>query len=511
MTTRKEDQPATAGAGSVQPELRSLVIRGVSWKVGSHVLVQVFSFASTLILARLLTPRDFGLAGLALVFSGLAFIFADLGIGASIVQRESLTEEDRSTAFWSNAGLGLVLTLIGIGLSWPLADLYRQPEVQPLFAVVSLTFLFTALGTTQGALLIRSMSFRSLEVRTIVATSTSIVIGIGLAALGYGPWAIIAQSLAISGISTLLLWRSSPWRPHFIYSTESFKHLLGFGSLIFGSNLTRYLERNADNFLIGRFRGPAALGAYGIAYNIMLVPLMRIALPVQQVFFPALSRISEPREAGALWLRMSRILAAAVVPCLLGMAVVAPDFVVVVLGDKWRSSIHVLQILAWVAIIQFAAAETSTLMQAIGRAGIVLRFSVVSAILGVAGFAVGVHWGIIGVAVGYAITNTLVVPFYVAIGGRAVDVSLGRYCRVLSGVAQAAIAMALIVLGLRFALLDQLSAGPRLVVLIVVGIAVYPPLCRWRAPEVAQEIRRVRASRRGEPGAPRGLRTEIGG
>ena len=511
MTTRDEDQPATAGAGSVRPELRSLVIRGVSWKVGSHVLVQVFSFASTLILARLLTPRDFGLAGLALVFSGLAFIFADLGIGASIVQRESLTEEDRSTAFWSNAGLGLVLTLVGVGLSWPLAHLYRQPEVQPLFAVVSLTFLFTALGTTQGALLIRSMSFRSLEVRTIVATSTSIVIGIGLAALGYGPWAIIAQSLAISGISTLLLWRSSPWRPRFIYSTESFKHLLGFGSLIFGSNLTRYLERNADNFLIGRFRGPAALGAYGIAYNIMLVPLMRIVLPVQQVFFPALSRISEPREAGALWLRMSRILAAAVVPCLLGMAVVAPDFVVVVLGDKWRSSIHVLQILAWVAIIQFAAAETSTLMQAIGRAGIVLRFSVVSAILGVAGFAVGVRWGIIGVAVGYAITNTLVVPFYVAVGGRAVDVSLGQYCRVLSGVAQAATAMALIVLGLRFALLDQLSAGPRLVVLIVVGVAVYPPLCRWRAPEVAQEIRRVRASRRGEPGAPRGLRTEIGG
>jgi hypothetical protein len=141
----------------------------------------------------------------------------------------------------------------------------------------------------------------------------------------------------------------------------------------------------------------------------------------------------------------------------------------------------------------------------------VFRFSVVSAILGVAGFAVGVHWGIIGVAVGYAITNTLLVPFYVAVGGRAVDVSLGRYCRVLSGVAQAATAMALIVLGLRFALLDQLPAGLRLVVLIVVGIAVYLPLCRWRAPEVAQEIRRVRASRRGEPGAPRALRTEIGG
>ena len=509
--SRSGDQPATTKDGSARPELRSLVFSGLRWKGASQVLLQVISFGSTLILARLLTPRDFGLAGLATVFAGIAFLFADLGLGASIVQRKQLTEEDRSTAFWSNAALGLVLTLIGVGLSWPLADLYHQPEVQPLFAVISITFLFTALGITQGAVLIRNLAFRSLEVRTVVATFTSVVIGIAVAALGYGPWAIIAQSIAITAVSTLLLWRSSPWRPHFVYSTESLKHLLGFGGLVFGSNIVRYLERNVDNFLIGRFRGPAALGVYAIAYNITLVPLMKIVLPVQQVFFPALSRIHEPREAGGLWLRMSRILAALVVPGLLGMAVVAPDFVVAVLGEKWRSSIHVLQILAWVGIVQFAAAETTTLMQALGRAGIVFRYSVVSAIVSITGFAIGVHWGIIGVAVGYAIANTLVIPFYVAIGGRAVGVTVGSYCRALSGVVQAATAMALVVLGLRLALLDHLAAGLRLVVLIAAGVAVYVPLCKWRAPEVAEEIQRVRASRRGDPETPRGLRTEVGG
>jgi O-antigen/teichoic acid export membrane protein len=142
------------------------------------------------------------------------------------VQRRELTERDRSTAFWSNTGLGLFLTIAGIGLSWPLADLYREPEVQPLFAVLSLTFLLTALGTTQGAILIRNLSFRSRELRTIVATSTAVAIGIVLAGLGYGPWAIIAQSLAVSGISTFLLWRSSPWRPHFVFSIASLTHLL---------------------------------------------------------------------------------------------------------------------------------------------------------------------------------------------------------------------------------------------------------------------------------------------
>jgi O-antigen/teichoic acid export membrane protein len=509
--TRSDDEPATTKDGSGRPELRSLVVTGLRWKGASQVLLQILSFTSTLVLARLLTPRDFGLAALATVFAGLAFLFADLGLGASIVQRATLTEEDRSTAFWSNVGLGLVLTLAGVALSWPLADLYHQPEAQPLFAVISLTFLFTALGTTQGALLIRSLSFRSLELRTIVATFTSITIGIALAALGYGPWAIIAQSLTISGISTLLLWRSSPWRPRFVYSSESLKHLLGFGGLIFGSNLVRYLERNVDNFLIGRFRGPAALGAYGIAYNIMLVPLLKIVLPAQQVFFPALSRIREPGEAGRLWLRMSRVLAAVVIPGLLGMAVVAPDFVVVVLGEKWRQSIRVVQILAWVGIIQVAAAETTTLMQAIGRAGIVFRYSIASATISIAGFAIGVHWGIVGVAIGYAIANTLLIPFYVGFSGRAVGLSLGDFCRALSGVVQAATAMALVVLGLRLALLHELSAGPRLVVLIVAGVAVYVPLCMWRAPEVAQEIRRVRTSRRGGSEPSHGLQAEAGG
>lgn len=511
MTARSGDQPAPAGDGSAQPEVRSLVVRGLSWKGASQVLVQLGSFASTLILARLLTPHDFGLAGFAIVFAGIGFLFADLGLSASIVQRRELTEEDRSTAFWINAALGVLLTLAGVALSWPLADLYRQPAAQPLIAVVSLTFLFTALGTTQGAILIRNLAFRSLETRTIVATFTAFAIGITMAALGFGPWAIIAQSLAISGISTLLLWRASPWRPRFMFSSESLRHLLGFGSLIFGSGLVRYIERNVDNLLIGRFRGPAALGTYGIAYNIMLVPLMKIVVPAQQVFFPALSRIRETREAGGLWLRMSRVLAAVAVPALLGMAVIAPDFIVVVLGEKWSASIHVLQILAWVGILQVGAAETTTLLEAFGRAGIILRYAIVSATLSILGFAIGVHWGIIGVAVGYAIANTLVIPFYVALGSRAVGVSLGQYSRALSGVVQAAAAMALVVLGLRFAVLDELSAGPRLVLLIVAGVVIYVPMCMWRAPEVAEEIRRVRASRRRKPEAPPGLRTEAGG
>jgi polysaccharide transporter, PST family len=499
VTASAPPDPAAA-AGSAASHgglgsLRSLVVSGIRWKLGSQIIVQGLSFASTLTLARLLSPRDFGLAGIALAFASLAFLLADLGLGASLVQRSELTEDDRSTAFWTSAGLGCLLAGAGVGLSWPLADLYDQPRVQPLFAVLSLSFVLTALGTTQGALLIRGLRFRSLELRTLAATSTSLAAGIVLAALGYGPWAIITQALLNCGVSTALLWRSSAWRPQRRYSTQSLRHLLGYGGPLFGSSLVWYVERNLDNVLIGRFRGPAALGQYGLAYNIMLVPLKKVVQPVQQVFFPALSRVRERSDAAAIWLRMTRLLAVFAVPSLAGLAIVAPDFVVVVLGEKWRPAVHVLQILSWVGLIQLAAAQTTTMLQVLGRSGDVFRYAVASASLSVAGFAIGLHWGIVGVAAGYAIANTIVIPVYVALGARAVGFSLRDIARALAGVVEVAAVMAAAVLGVRLALLHHLSASPRLLVLIAVGVAVYVPLCRWRVPDILQEARRALTSR----------------
>jgi O-antigen/teichoic acid export membrane protein len=171
----------------------------------------------------------------------------------------------------------------------------------------------------------------------------------------------------------------------------------------------------------------------------------------------------------------------------------------VVLGEKWRAAIHVLQILAWVGLVQVGATQTTTLLQAIGRTGIFFRYTLVSAICSIAGFAIGLHWGIVGVAVAYAIVNTVLIPWYIASGARAVGLPLRDLGRAISGVLQATAGMAVVLIGLRLALLDHLSAGPRLVGLIAAGIAVYVALCRSRAPEVVEEIRRARISRFTKP------------
>ena len=296
-------------------------------------------------------------------------------------------------------------------------------------------------------------------------------------------------------MSTVLLWRSSPWRPRFLFSSESLRHLLGYGGPVLGSNFVWYLERNTDNFLIGRVLGPAALGAYGIAYNIMLVPILKIVSPIQQVFFPAMSRIRQAGDLGPVWLRMTRVLTALAFPLLVGLAVVAPEFVAVVLGEKWHAAVRVLQVLAWVGIVQVLAAQATNVLEAIGRVGVVLRYSFVSAAASIAGFLIGLQWGIVGVAVGYTIANAVLVPIYLVIGCRLVGVPVRAFAGAISGVVEATAGMAVAVAALRVALVGHLPAGPRLALEVALGVVVFAPLCWWRAPEVVEEIRLARAAR----------------
>jgi O-antigen/teichoic acid export membrane protein len=476
-------------------DLRSRVIHGLGWKAFSQITVQVFALVTTIFIAHLLTPSEVGLVAMATVFSALALVFADLALGAALVQRETLTEDDRSTAFWTTVVVGTALMLAGFLLAGPIARLYGEPEVKPLFQVISITFLFTTLGTTQGALLIRDLRFRSLEVRTVIASAIASCVAIALALAGFGPWAIVGQKLTVTGVSTVLLWRASGWRPHFAFSSRSLRELFGFSGFIVGSRFLAYLERNTDNYLVGRHVGSAALGAYSVAYNVMLVPLTRLASPVQQVFYPALSKIREAARVGETWLHATRMVAFITVPAFAGMAVVAPDFVAVVLGDQWEDSAPVLRILCWVGIVQSVAWQTVSVLQAMDRTSQLFRFAVVSSTVTVVAFAVGVQWGIVGVAAGYAIATTVLAPYYLSLPMRATGIGPRRFLGAIAGVLQASTVMAVVLVAVRLLVLDSLSPALRLTVLVAVGAAVYLPLAAWRVPEALAELRSLRRRR----------------
>ena len=479
----------------------SRIRSGVAWKAGSQLTLQVSRMAVALILARLLAPEDWGLAAMVLVFSGFAVVFTDSALGTALIQRRTILEEDRSTVFWTSVGIGLALMLAGIGLAGPLASFYGEGEVAPLFAVLSVSFLVNAAGSTQQALLVREMRFRRLELRQIAATVAGAAVGISVAVAGFGPWAIVAQFLTEAVVSTALLWYLAEWWPSATYSLASLRRLGGFAGNVFGENLLYQAGRNLGNLLIGRFLGAPALGLYALATNIVLVPFSRIAGPLQQVFFPAFSQMSDDRPRMAdTWIRATRLVGLLSIPALVGLVVVAPDFVDVVLGPKWVDATPVIQILAVVGLIQSLQTLCGEVLLALGRANWLLRFTALWFLASLASFAVGVQWGVTGVAASYALATILVEPVRTYITARALGASPWRFVAALGGVAQATAIMAAFLLGARPALVAAGVPPPaRLVLLVVAGAGVYVASCLWRAPEVTSEIRVAIGRRRPAP------------
>jgi polysaccharide transporter, PST family len=471
----------------------SRIRTGLAWKAGSQVTLQISRMVVALILARLLAPHDWGVAAMVLLFSSFVIVFTDSALGTALIQRRELSDEDRSTVFWTSAGIGLLLLGGGIALAGPLASFYGEPEVRPLFAVLSIGFFISTLGTTQSALLVRAMQFRLLELRQIAATVIGAATGITIALAHFGAWAIVGQQIAEAVTSTILLWFLSPWRPARTFSVASLRRLGGFAGNVFGENLFYQAGRNISGLLVGRFLGAAALGTYGLATNVILVPFSRIAGPLQQVFFPAFSRMSNDRKRVAdVWIRATRLVGSISIPALTGLAVVAPDFVHVVLGERWSSATPVIQILAWVGIIQSLQTLSAEVLLALNRASWLLRFTMLWCAGSIGAFALGLHWGILGVAACYAVATALIEPLRISITARALDISPWRFVRAFAGIAQATVVMAAALLVARPAL-QAAGVGPalRLVLLVALGGLVYVAACLWRAPELTMEIKAV--------------------
>ena len=489
--------PPDETRGERESSFRSLVISGFAWSLGGSVLLQVLRIVFAVAMARFLTPHEYGLAGMALVFSALVLAFSDLSLGIGLVQRREITEDDRSTVFWTSVVVGVALTAGGVALSGPLASFYGEPDVQPLFAVLSLSFVIGSLGATHAALLQREMNFKATSIRLTASTFLGGGTGVALAAAGFGAWAFIAQALVIAVVSTTLLWHAQPWRPRMVFSTGSLRDLGSFGIRVFGVRVLDYVRTNGDKLLVGRVLGTSPLGVYTVAFNIQLLPFTRFVVAVQNTLLPALSRIQdEPARLAAVFLRVSRVIAALLLPTLAGVVVVAPDLVAVVLGSRWTEVAPLIQIMAAGVAVLSVTTLGFQVLTALNRTSTMLRFSITEVSLLVAAVAVGLEWGLTGVAVAYAVVHLPTRTWLAWLTTRALGISFVGYLRSLAGVAQATLPMLAAVAGTRFVLVDAgTPAWVRLVVTVAVGIAVYAPLCLWRAPELRHELRRLQRRR----------------
>jgi len=479
------------------PTLRRHVSLGVAWGVYISVLTQVSRTVVAIVLVRLLTPDDYGLAAMAFVCTAFALTLSDASLGKALVQRPVIDELDRSTVFWATVAIGALLSVGGFLAAGPIATLFDEPRVKPLVAVLALSFVLSSAQMTHAALLQREFAYRATALRFTFAVIFSGAVGIVAAALGAGAWSLIAQQIAFGLSSAIALWVLSPWRPHFMFSWKRLRSLGGFGANLTGARILNDVSSNADTMLLGRFLGSTALGPYSVAFNLITLPLARLVLPIQDSLFPAYARVQEDKARVArIWLRTTVVVLSVMAPAMVGLAIVSADFVRVVLGSRWSAVAPLITILAPVAIAQALSALASTALLGIGRSTTVFRWSVATMLLVVGGFICGLPWGTIGVASSLTAVSVPVAGAMMWSAARALGVGAGDLLRSVRGPFEAVAALAAAVCASRWLMTAYaVPVGIRLTTLIFIGVAVYIPACVFRVAPVRTELARFQRPR----------------
>ena len=505
-----EQHEAGPEAYAPSASLTGRVVTSLKWSVSSRVIRDLTRLAMGIFLARLLSPAEWGIAGMALTVVALLTMLTDLGLPAALVQRVRITETDRSTLFWASAAIGGGVTLFAIAISGLVADLFGQPQVQSLFAVASLTFVIASLEKVPGTLLTREMAFRSLEIRQIAATLAGAVAALVLALWGAGAWAIIGNAVTTAAVSCAFLWLLTPWRPRFLFSWKSFRDMTGFGGKLLAAQIATYFQLNADKLLIGRYVGAAPLGNYQLGYQLMFTPIGNISYPLQGVMFPALSSMQEDRpRMAAAWLRAKRLAVAVMTPAFLIMLVVAPDFIPTVFGTKWSGAITVLQLMCVAGVAHALGTLNWTVLMATDRTGTLFRLTLLVSAVVVTSMVVGLSWGIVGVAGALAFAEWLMFIPQLWATTRASGVPFGPSVRATCSPLPAAALAAAAAAGVRLGLLEAgVPALARIVLAAVVLVATYVGLSYVTSAPLREELRRGTAVARGRLRSARGRPAE---
>jgi O-antigen/teichoic acid export membrane protein len=470
------------------------ISRGILWKLASQSTVQLFGLGVSLGVARLLAPSEYGAASLVLALAAFAVIFSDVSLGAVIVQRPSIGQAEASSLMWFSLVLGLVLTASFALLAPQLAALVGHREVESLLLGAAPIFAISTAGTVPTALLNRRMQFRVLELRTIAATVISSACALLIVLLGGGAWALVGQSLAQATVLTVLAWLGARWRPSFAASRGSLGSLAPSALYAAGSRALWTVAANIDNLLVGRYLGTAVLGIYGIAYNIVLIPLTRLATPIQEVAFPAFSALDSSAAVGRLWLRANAMLSAVLAPVMVALAVEADDFVSVVLGERWAKAGPVLRLLAIGGFLQLPIRLVSSALQARGHQRLFFALSSVTTGIFVVSFIVGLRWGAVGVAAAYAAAYGLAIPVLLVPALRKTGVEAGAFARSLGPVLAASVLMAVAMVG--FHAIVPIGPLARLFSATALGVAVFAAVQLWRGRAIVADVQLLLAGLR---------------
>jgi O-antigen/teichoic acid export membrane protein len=381
----------------------------------------LLSMASTMILARLLTPRDFGLVAMVTTVTSFLGVFKDAGLSIATVQRERITHAQVSNLFWINIAVSAATTLTLATAAPVIAQFYHTPRLISIALLLSLTFLISGSTIQHQALLKRQMRFKALAVIEVGSMAVGVLVGILMALLGCGYWSLIGSSLSMETVSLALTWSISRWRPQLPARRSGIGPLVSFGTNRVAGDFIASVARGCDNLLIGRFYGSAAVGLYSRASVLLIRPLEQFLGPINSVFIPALSRLqSQPLRYRSTFLRLYEAIALTAFLFTGLFLAVAHPLTLVLLGPKWEQAAVIFGGFTIAALCIPLANASTWLFISQGRGRDMLIAQSINACVIVLSFIMGLRYGPVGVAIAFSVSSLVVrVPvLYFMVGRR---------------------------------------------------------------------------------------------
>ena len=392
--------------------LKDKTVKGALWSAFQKGGSIVVGFVSSVVLARLLTPEDYGLIGMLAIFIAVSEVFINGGFGSALIQKKRPTDEDYSTFFIWNLTISVFLYGVLFLCAPCIARFYNQEILCSILRINGLVLIINAISLVQTYQLRKQLNFKKLGTIEVSVAALSLIVGIYFAWKGYGVWALVIQHLFGGVLKTLLFWLTSKWRPMLKFSVQSFKELFGFGGFILLSNLVNTFCNNIQGLLIGKFYNPATMGYYSKAKSTEELSASFISQVIDQVAYPVLA---EAQNDNAYMIRMLKkfigVLAFLTFPIMLLLILLAKPVFVVLYSDRWLPSVPYFQILCLAGIATCLQGITYYAIAAIGKSKTMFMWSLVKRGLGLC-FIVGglAIWGIKGLLVGM-VMNSYVVYF----------------------------------------------------------------------------------------------------
>lgn len=467
---------------------RQTTLIGLLWGSIERFSAQFVQFIVMIVMARLLSPHDYGIVGMLTIFIAISQTLVDSGFSQALIRKQDRTETDNSTVFYFNVAVGVLIYFILFLCAPLIAQFYEEPILVDVTRILSIVVIANSFAVVQRALLSANIDFKTQAKATIGAAFLSGIVGITMAVNGFGVWAIVWQQISNACVITLLLWILCKWHPQLTYSWKSFKELFSFGSKLLLAGIINTIYNNIYLLVIGKVFSAKDLGHYTRAQQFAEFPSSNITGIIQRVTYPTLCKIGDDHQLEYAYRKMLRLSAFIIFPMMVGLSAVASPFVELILTKKWLPAAPLLSIICFSMMWYPIHALNLNLLQVKGRSNLFLRLEIIKKLIGVTILVITVPFGLMWMCVGSIVSSIICLIVNTYYTGTLINVGFFVQMKDLIPI----LGLSLIMGGIVYALLFMIATPVwQLVVGIIAGIVVYIIGARILCPQEYKEIKKI--------------------